>query len=311
MSPSPELFRALAVVSEGASPSHQRVAASLGVTADPAAYADLFCFQLPPYASIHLGPEGMLGGEAAERVAGFWRALGLVPPAEPDHLAALLGLYASLVEAEAGEGDPARRLLWGEARRALLWEHLLVWVPGYARAAARVAGPGYRPWAEVLLTALVAEATAGPYGDRPLPLHLREAPPALAGVFEEDGRGDEYLGHLLAPARSGMVITRQDLAGAARRLGLGLRMGERRFALSALVAQDPVAVIGWLADVARSWAEEHGRLVGALGPVALYWRRRAKEAETDLRRRRREAKRAAAMPRDATSRRSACDPVIA
>jgi hypothetical protein len=281
MSLSPELFRALAVVTEGASPAHRRVAASLGVTADPAASTDLFCFQLPPYASIHLGAEGMLGGEAAERVAGFWRALGLVPPGEPDHLAALLGLYAALAEAEAGEMDPARRLLRGEARRALLWEHLLVWVPGYARAAARVAGPGFRPWAGTLLSALLAEAAAEPSGTGPLPLHLREAPAAAAPG--DDGL-DAYLGRLLAPVRSGMVITRHDLARAARRLGLGLRMGERRFILSALVAQDPPAVFGWLAGHARTCADEHGRLVGALGPVAVFWQGRAEEAEAHLRR---------------------------
>ncbi|MGH9005731.1 MAG: molecular chaperone TorD family protein, partial [Acidimicrobiia bacterium] len=90
---SPELFRALAVVSEGTSPAHHRVAASLGVDPDTAAHTDLFCFQLPPYAAVYLGAEGMLGGEAAGRVAGFWRALGVTPSTEPDHLAALLGLY--------------------------------------------------------------------------------------------------------------------------------------------------------------------------------------------------------------------------
>jgi TorA maturation chaperone TorD len=280
MSASPELFRALAVVSEGATPAHRRVAASLGVTTDPAAHTDLFCFQLPPYASIHLGAEGMLGGEAADRAAGFWRALGLGPPAEPDHLAALIGLYAALIEAEAGEADPARRRLRGEARRALLWEHLLVWVPGYARAAARVAGAAYRPWAEALLAALLAEAAAVPGRPGPLPLQLRQAPAAAAP--SDDGL-DAYLGRLLAPVRSGMVITRRDLAGAARDLGLGLRMGERRFVLSALVAQDPPAVFGWLASHARTWAEEHGRLVGSLGPVAAFWRTRAEEAEAHLR----------------------------
>jgi hypothetical protein len=267
------------------------VAASLGVAVDPAAYTDLFCFQLPPYASIHLGAEGMLGGEATDRVAGFWRALGLVPSAEPDHLAALLGLYAALVEAESGEGDPARRRLRGEARRAMLWEHLLVWVPGYARAAARVAGPGYRPWAEALLSALLAEAAAAPHGDGPLPLHLREAPAPVAPA--EDGL-QGYLGRLLAPVRSGMVITRRDLAGAARHLGLGLRVGERRFMLSALVAQDPAAVFGWLAGGAGAWAEEHGRLAGALGPVADFWRGRAEAAKADLWRCQREAEKSLA-----------------
>jgi nitrate reductase delta subunit len=281
MSPSPELFRALAVVSEGVSPAHRRVASSLDVAIEPAAHTDLFCLHLPPYASIHLGDEGMLGGEAADRVAGFWRALGLTPPAEPDPLAALLGLYAALVEGEAGEGDPARRRLRGEARRALLWEHLLVWVPGYARAAARAGAGAYRPWAEALTSALLAEAAALPRGDGPLPLHLRHASaPAAPG----DGGLDEYLGQLLAPVRSGMVITRQDLAIAARDLGLGLRMGERRFALRSLVAQDPSGVFSWLAEWARVSAGEHGRLMAALGPVAGFWRERAHQAETHLRR---------------------------
>jgi TorA maturation chaperone TorD len=278
---SPELFRALAVTSEGVSPAHRRVASSLDVTIEAAAHTDLFCLHLPPYASIHLGEEGMLGGEAADRVAGFWRALGLTPPAEPDHLAALLGLYAALIEAEAGEGDPARRRLRGEARRALLWEHLLVWVPGYARAAARVGAAAYRPWAEALASALLAEAAALPRGDGPLPLHLRHAPaPAAPG---DDGL-DEYLGRLLAPVRSGMVITRQDLVTAARELGLGLRMGERRFALRSLVGQDPLKVFGWLAEWARRSAEEHDRLIDALGPVAVFWRERAHQAEAHLRR---------------------------
>ena len=98
-SPSSDLLRSLAVVSEDVTPDHHRVAASLGINSDVAAHTDLFCLQLPPFAAIYLGADGMLGGEAADRVAGFWRALGLVPPAEPDHLAALLGLYSTLVQA--------------------------------------------------------------------------------------------------------------------------------------------------------------------------------------------------------------------
>jgi TorA maturation chaperone TorD len=274
-----ELLRALAVVSEGASPAHHQVAASLGVVPDTAAHTDLFTFQLPPYAAIYLGAEGMLGGEAAGRIAGFWHALGYQPPAEPDHLAALLGLYAALADAGATTPDPARRLLRTEARRVLLWEHLLPWVPLFATAAARVAGTAYRPWAILLEDALLAEmATLAPYEE--LPVHLRAAPPTAAP--EEDGLA-VYLSRLLAPIRSGMVITRRDLTEAARRLGLGLRMGGRRFVLGALVAQDPRAMFGWLADEARAWANEHGNTERALGPIAGFWRSRAEEAETNLR----------------------------
>jgi hypothetical protein len=283
---SPELFRALAVVCE--SPRSGPVAAALGVVPDAADHTDLFGFQLPPYASISLGADGMLGGEPAGRVAGFWHALHLEVPAEPDHLAALLGLYAALMEAEADETDPARRRLRGEARRALLAEHLAPWVLGYATAAERVASAGYRPWAAALSAAVVAEATtaglAAPSGDRStgsLPVHLREAPaPAEPG---EDGL-DAYLGRLLAPVASGMLITRRDIVEAARQLGLGLRMGERRFVLSALVNQDPAAVAGWLAEEAGAWAEEHDRLVPVLGDTARFWRDRARGTEANLRR---------------------------
>lgn len=288
MSPSvtPELFRALAVVCE--SPQAGPVAAALGAVPDPAGHTDLFNFQLPPYASIFLGADGMLGGEPAGRVAGFWRALHLDPPAEPDHLAALLGLYGALAEAEQDETDPARRRLRGEARRALLTEHLAPWIPVYATAAIRVAGAGYRPWAEALSAAVLAEAavadlagTVRESGTASLPLHLREAPsPAEPG---DDGL-DAYLGRLLAPVASGIVVTRRDLVEAARRLNLGLRMGERRFVLSALVAQDPVAVAGWLAEEAGAWAEEHDRLVPVLGDTARFWRERARRTRAHLRR---------------------------
>jgi hypothetical protein len=60
-----------------------------------------------------------------------------------------------------------------------------------------------------------------------------------------------------------------DLARAAGTLGLGLRAGERRFALRNLLAQDARAVLTWLADEARS---QSARYAGALAP---WWRMRA------------------------------------
>ena len=86
-----ELFRALAVLAEPprAETAHLAVALELGAVPEASEYTDLFVFQLYPYASVYLGAEGMLGGEARDRIAGFWRALGQVPPAEPDHLAVM------------------------------------------------------------------------------------------------------------------------------------------------------------------------------------------------------------------------------
>src|SRR5205807_572327 len=92
-----ELFRALAALAEPPGPEQVRIGAVLGLPGapDPAQYTEVFLFQLYPYAAVHAGAEGMLGGEAQDRVAGFWRALERTPPAEPDHLTSLLALYAA------------------------------------------------------------------------------------------------------------------------------------------------------------------------------------------------------------------------
>ena len=269
-----ELVRALGALSELPSAEHERLATVLALPEPPTAaeHSDVFLFQLYPYASVYLGAEGMLGGEARDRVAGFWRALGLVPPAEPDHLGALLGLYASLAESERSEGDPARARLLREARRALLWEHLLSWLPPYLVRMREIAPSFYLAWAELLERTLAEEALALGAGER-APLHHRAAP-ALPDP-REDGL-EPFLAGLLAPARSGLLLLRSDLARAASSLGLGLRAGERAFALRALLGQDAPGMLGWLAAEAGEWGRRHGESAGRFGPVTGFWVERAK-----------------------------------
>ena len=302
-----ELFRTLAVLAEP--PDHAGVAAlarllDLGEPPALTEYTDVFVFQLPPYASVYLGNEGMLGGEARDRVAGFLAALGHVPPPEPDHLTTLLATYAELsahddatarvevgddeVEESVDEADARRvdeeyarrRASFRAARKAFLWEHLLSWLPAYLDKLAEVAPPFYRAWAKLLLDALFEEA-ANVGRQRALPLHLREAAPL------EDPRAaasaEEFLQGLLAPARSGLVLTRADLARAARALGLGLRAGERKFALKSLFAQDAAGALSWLAEEAVRWTKRHARDRDALGELAAWWSSRARETAKLLR----------------------------
>jgi Nitrate reductase delta subunit len=271
-----ELVRALAVLAEPPGPEQARLAGVLGLDGGigDAAYTDVFTLQLYPYASVYAGAEGMLGGAAADRVAGFWSALQRTPPAEPDHLAALLGLYASLAEREAGEADTARRLMWRVGRKALLWEHLASWLFPYLDKLREIGPPCYRSWAALLDETLVTEiGTVGP--PDLLPLHLRLAPPLPDP--RRDGAG-AFVAGLLAPVRSGIVLTRADLARAAHGLGLGLRMGERRFILEALFAQDATLLLEWLAAEARHAVKRHRRHEHVTGPVASFWARRAEEA---------------------------------
>lgn len=268
-----ELVRALAVLAEPPGPEQTRLGEVLGLRGapTPAEYTELFIFQLYPYASAYVGAEGMLGGDARDRVAGFWRALRLVPPAEPDHLAALLGLHAALAERESAETDPARRLMWRQGRTALVWEHLASWLFPYLDKVSEIAPPCYRSWGMLLAEALTEEIErAGPPDT--LPLHLRLAPPLPDP--SADG-ADAFVQGLLSPVRSGVLLTRSDLARAARELELGLRMGERRFILQALLAQAPAEALAWLADEAARCSRRHRERHPSLGVVAEFWARRA------------------------------------
>lgn len=275
-----ELFRALGCLAEPPAAAQRRLGGILGLPGEPdrAAHTELFAFQLYPYASVYLGAEGMLGGVARDRVAGFWRALGLVPPAEPDHLTTLLALYATLEEKEAAEPDPARSALVGQARRALFDEHLAPWLGPFLDKLSEVAPPFYHAWGELLRNALRAERAALGPADA-LPAHLRDAPPP---VDPAEGP-DAWVRALLAPVRSGMILTRSDLVRASRELDLALRLGERRFILHTMLQQDPHATVEWLSAEAERWAERHERREADEGDIARFWAARARHTAASLR----------------------------
>jgi Nitrate reductase delta subunit len=263
-----ELLRALGAVA-GDPADARKVLSALGLSpCDGPSHTDVFLLNCPPYASVYLGAEGGLGGDAADRVAGFWRAIGLNPPAEPDHLTTLLSLYATLGEAgaasdgdgEAGAEDRSsiRTVITNpidersfHARAALFWEHLWSWLPGYLGAVTDVGVPALSAWADLTMRTLIAER-ADPPPDT-LPLALREAPPPLTG----DENLGELLDALVAPVRSGMILTRRALADGAGQAGAGHRIGERRFTLRAMLEQEPERTLHWLADEAERWSARH------------------------------------------------------
>jgi len=232
-----------------------------------AEHTEVFVLNCSPYAAAYLGAEGALGGDAADRVAGFWRALGAEPPAEPDHLTSLLALYAALGEQA---GDPAER-----ARGVLFTEHLWSWLPGYLAAVSDLGVGSLRGWADLALAAIAEERHRYPGG--PLPAALRDAPAGLDG----DLAPRALVEAVLTPVRSGMIITRRTLAAGAGQAGAGHRIGERRFALRAMLEQAPEATLTWLAAEAERWA----RRWAAFGPddeVALWWAARARATANRL-----------------------------
>ena len=264
-----ELFRALALFAEPPREESGRVAEALSLGALPSEseYTQTFLFQLYPFASVYLGAEGMMGGEARDRVAGFWRALNLVPPSEPDHLSVMLALYAQLSEHEAKAVEAVHGERWRSARKAFLWEHLLSWLPVYLHKLEEIATPFYRKWGDTLKEALVEEIEEVGYPLQ-LPLHLRES----TGLVDPREHGtEEFLQSLLASARSGMIITRFDLIRAGRKLGLGLRLGERKFILQSLFNQNPLAVLDWLRAETAAWKDCHKQNQEMLGAIAFAW----------------------------------------
>jgi hypothetical protein len=159
-----------------------------------------------------------------------------------------------------------------------IWEHLLSWLPVYLKKLAETASAFYRGWGELLSRALLEEAKTSER-QQALPLALRDGR-RLADPRSVDA--DEFRQTLLSPARSGMILTRADLARAARMLGLGLRAGERKFVLRSLFDQDAKAVLGWLKGEATRWANQHRAERAPLGQIAAAWEQRAHSSATLL-----------------------------
>ena len=262
------LLRALADLAARPHVGSARIAEALELARPPTAaeHTDLFDFQIYPYASVHLGDEGMLGGDARDRIAGFLRALEVTPPPEPDHVVVLLHAYADLSDL-ADSGAPRA----DHARRVLLHEHLGSWVGRFLARVGELGAEPLRQWARLTVAALAAELAE--HGPPPaLPPVLRDA----ATLPEpEDATAADWTQALLTPVRSGLVLARADLARAAHELELGTRVGERAFVLRALLDQDARAVLGWLAREAYRQADDLDAVVRTGGgDVAEWWRSR-------------------------------------
>jgi hypothetical protein len=263
-----ELLRALGAVADNPADAGSASRALALPCPDGAEHTEVFVLNCPPYASVYLGAEGGLGGEGTDRVAGFWRAIGLTPPAEPDHLAALLGLYASLGEAAQSSRRPTTAAALTRARHALLAEHLWPWLPGYLDAVADLGTPALADWARLTGQALLAEYR--PHQSSQLPLAQRAAPPQVsAGCTHTD-----LLDALTAPVRSGFILTRRRLAAGAENAGAGHRIGERRFALRAMIEQAPAATLSWLGTEAARWSQRHAAWAPS-DPAQQWWAKRA------------------------------------
>lgn len=277
-----DLVRTLAALCEEPGPALQPLADALDMPLPTRAdHTALFSFNAYPYASVYLGAQGHLGGAARDRIGGFWSAVGLQPPPEPDHLAALLGLWVTLSE-RAAHAVGAERVLRKRAAQACWDEHLAPWVFIWLDAVDRCEAASYEQWSHLLREILREGATEGE-GHEPgqdVALHYRTAP----DPFEPSGRsGDEAIQGLLAPVVTGMVVLRADLERLGARLRLVVRVAERAYALRGLLAQDAQGTLTGLAELAaeqarrcRAWP--HSGAAAFWGPRAEATSERLREA---------------------------------
>jgi len=273
-----ELLRALGAAVLTPPPGNVALCEALDLSLQTGAeHTHVFVLSAPPHAAIYLGPEGKLGGEGLDRISGFWRALGLQAPEDADHLGTLLLLYAELGEAETGASSDKARSQMRQARTALLHEHLWSWAPGYLAAVRGLGVPSVTEWAQLVEQALRVEVE----DVKPaalLPLALRQAPSLLGS----DPTFDETLDVLVAPICSGMILTYPDLEAAAASAGLGVRRGERRYALKAMFEQDAAATLLRLAAHAEHWSAVHAAQAYGVHDACSWWSARAARTSSVL-----------------------------
>jgi TorA maturation chaperone TorD len=270
----------------------------LGVaTADLATdYERLFLRGLVPYESVfrsgqlrgggiiddilatysEVGFEEHQGNEGPRRRGGGWRVAG------PDHLGLELRCYATLCVEEARSwtlDEPDRAVRAVESERTFLAQHIGCWAELAASSLVRRAGTSpYRELAHAIDAFVAGEvALLRPNPDHPgLPdVEVTPPPPHM---------GPARLARwLLSPGSSGVVLDADDLAAAARALGIPWRPSDPRSRLARVVeaaadAGDLEELLTALRPAIATWVDHHRvRESERVGGARLWreWRLRA------------------------------------
>lgn len=197
------------------------------------AHTRLLVLEVPPYESVYLSADGLLGGEIAAAVADLRRRSGLSDALEnPDHLATELGQLAFLVGAAAdAQRDGVRHEHILELQRTLLDEHLLRWVPGWIAALERTADlPAFFAQVGHVLFELL-RFVRGQLGGDALPWNLPEKVNFLAnpraGIVD-------IAEHLTLASQAGGYFARSSLVRIGRSLDIPAGFGSRSDTLEGL-----------------------------------------------------------------------------
>ncbi len=203
-------------------------------SADEAAadYQHLFGFNVFPFASVFLDPEGMLDGPVTDYVRRQFQRAGCPTPLTgeaPDHLGQELTLLAFLARAEAGawiDGLPTEARRIRRLERRFMDEHLLGWLIPFTQAVRDEGFPFFTVLAELTLDLALDHRSALDDGGRP-PLKrftLPEPPPLL----DDPGTGlKDIAAYLTTPPWAGLFLSRDAITRLGRYAGVPRGFGDR------------------------------------------------------------------------------------
>jgi TorA maturation chaperone TorD len=238
------------------------------------AYTDLFLLNVYPYGTAFIDPSGELNGPAAWQAARRYEDRGFRPPelfevGAPDHVGLCLGFLEHL--ARSGQEDLE------------FSSFLLEWVPICCLAVER------EPSAHPFYRAVAAATRRRLMEDIPESVSQTSEPEESAPQSTDPEEEEVGLSHivrfLLAPARSGLFLSRARLGQLARAAGMRLPFGSR-FDVARMLYQmaGEGGKVGTVLDLLgaelavweaayRAWAEEHRRWA----PLAARWLHRTGE----------------------------------
>ena len=167
----------------------------------------MFGFNVYPFASLFLEPDGMLGGETTQQIRAFTSRLGFDVGRDanaPDHVAAELRILATLTK---------RNPLNEDSIAEFIDQHLFSWLPAFVTAVHGESNDFYTEVADMMLEQIV---------DHRRSLSAESKTHEINSGLEERLLSDpdtgihEITDFLTSPARCGFFLSRSTIAGIAQ-----------------------------------------------------------------------------------------------
>ena len=232
-------------------------------------HTEVFVLDLKPFASIYLSKIATLGGEVQDVIAGYYRAVGMSVPKDPDSMYQMLSHYEGLLHCLVQDEQADLYERTAHLRRAFLHEQILPWIPFYLTAL----GDSYEflaLFSESLMEFFrfeVEDLNVEVGTLMPLVLAERE-------FLKATGGPDEMLldvKALVSPFPSGLILTQKDLFRCARESDAVTRVGTKSFMLETLLGQKPKEVLEWLLNEVKRQRRNWNSLEEEFAKVAESW----------------------------------------